>query len=408
MRIAVVSKSDRNGGGASKVAEDLCDLLRQKGHFVSHYMNEVPEYISSEYQIYGSLEKIARKANKWLRSIGFQELLPIEYFYLSKRIKKNKYDLIHFHDLTWSISPLTLRFLSRKIPVFWTLHDCSPFTGGCIYPLDCTKFQTGCNECPQRGQPPLPKGKYDLANVELRIKKFTHKANMTLIAPSQWSKRFAESTGIAHKPINVVSNSVDLDSYHLVDKAAVKKAVGVPENRFCIIIIAKYLWDKKKGAFFALQTLKKLKEKGFDPFLILVGELGPLTEKMFAKFDYVKTGFVRDYTELNKLYGAADIFLNCSLGETFSLVTLEAAASGTPTIGFNVGALQELVVQNETGYLGEVKDVSALADKIIELEETKDYIVWGKNARKRAEENYTKELFVNRHLALYEQRVSVG
>ncbi|MGH1486935.1 MAG: glycosyltransferase [Cellvibrionaceae bacterium] len=405
MRIAIVSKSDRNGGGASKVAEDLCDLLRQQGHFVSHYMSETPEYISSEYQVHGSLGSFAKKANAWFRKIGFQELIPFEYFYLKKRIKINKYDLIHFHDLTWSISPLTLRLLSRKIPVFWTLHDCSPFTGGCIYPLDCTKYQTDCNDCPQRGQPPLPKGKYDLANIELKIKRFVHKADLTLIAPSQWSKQFAATTSIDHKPINVISNGIDLDSYQLIDKAEAKQTAGVPQDRFCIIIIAKYLWDKKKGAFYALQTLKALKAKGVDPYLILVGELGPLTEKMFAKFDYLKTGFVSDYKDLNRLYAAADVFLNCSLGETFSLVTLEAAASGTPTVGFNVGALQELVVQNETGYLGEVKDISGLADKIVSLSQSNECIAWGGNARARAEKYYTKQHFIDKHIALYDSKV---
>lgn len=406
LRIAVVSKSDRNGGGASKVAEDLCDLLRVKGHLVNHYMNDLSTDLSSEFQIYGRWKKLARKTNAWLRAIGLQEVLPIEYFYLLSRIKKNKYDLIHFHDLTWSISPLTLKFLSKKIPVFWTLHDCSPFTGGCILPLECTKYKTGCHGCPQRGQLPLPKGRYDLTHINFKIKKITHKANLTLIAPSQWSKDFAATTAIPHKPINVISNVIDFDIYRPIEKVEAKKIVGIPQHRFCLIIIAKYLWDKKKGAFYVMQTLKKLREEGFNPYLVLVGEIGPLTEKMFSKFDYIKTGFVADYKRLNELYAAADVLLNCSLGETFSLVTLEAAASGTTTVGFNVGALEELVVQNKTGYLAELKDVGDLSSKIIELARSKKYLAWGMQARRRAEQHYSQELFVNKHLALYESVVS--
>ena len=47
--------------------------------------------------------------------------------------------------------------------------------------------------------------------------------------------------------------------------------------------------------------------------------------------------------ELVKLYSAADLFVNPSLEESFSMVTVEALACGTPVIALNTSAVKELV-----------------------------------------------------------------
>ena len=57
------------------------------------------------------------------------------------------------------------------------------------------------------------------------------------------------------------------------------------------------------------------------------------------------TGIERtsDITELVKIYSGASIFINPSLEESFSLVTVEAMACGTPAIVFDTSAVKELV-----------------------------------------------------------------
>ena len=79
LKIAIVSRSNRTGGGASKVAEDLTKLLRGKGHYVHHYRrdkaNGYNEYSSC---VYGSWEKVAKKVYYKLKFIGFQEIVPFE------------------------------------------------------------------------------------------------------------------------------------------------------------------------------------------------------------------------------------------------------------------------------------------------------------------------------------------
>ncbi|MDR0284390.1 MAG: glycosyltransferase family 4 protein [Propionibacteriaceae bacterium] len=51
------------------------------------------------------------------------------------------------------------------------------------------------------------------------------------------------------------------------------------------------------------------------------------------------------------LFGGASLVLVPSYSETFGLVALEAAASGTPVVASAAGGLREAVVHGETGQL---------------------------------------------------------
>jgi hypothetical protein len=56
-------------------------------------------------------------------------------------------DIYHLH---WTNGLLNLGRASalRKTPVFWTLHDMNPFTGGCHHSFDCEGYTTDCSGCP--------------------------------------------------------------------------------------------------------------------------------------------------------------------------------------------------------------------------------------------------------------------
>jgi glycogen synthase len=62
------------------------------------------------------------------------------------------------------------------------------------------------------------------------------------------------------------------------------------------------------------------------------------------------TGFLRG-TALARAYASADIFLHCSITETFGLVVLESMASGVPVIARDEGGPSETVKHGQSGYL---------------------------------------------------------
>src|SRR5687768_385988 len=131
MRIALISKADRFGGGASRVAEELCVLLQEAGHTAHHFAATASELKPYMKPVYGGrrLRKIVRLAHYGTQRLGLQELIPWEYLVLRLTHKLTNYDLVHFHDLSSAISPLTVRFAARHLPTVWTFHDYAAFTG---------------------------------------------------------------------------------------------------------------------------------------------------------------------------------------------------------------------------------------------------------------------------------------
>lgn len=83
-------------------------------------------------------------------------------------------------------------------------------------------------------------------------------------------------------------------------------------------------------------------------------------------------GFVNEKKKFD-LLAKAYLAINPSIREGWSLVVIEAASVGTPTIGYNVPGLRDSIIDNKTGLLSEPKP-EELAKKIINvLEKDKLY-----------------------------------
>ena len=117
-----------------------------------------------------------------------------------------------------------------------------------------------------------------------------------------------------------------------------------------------------KGHELAVRALAELHAmRGWAPLLVIAGEVTPGGE-----------GFVRELRRLAaelgvaaevrfvgalqrdalaNLFSAADLTLVPSFSETFGLVALESAASGTPVIAYRAGGLTESVVDGVSGLL---------------------------------------------------------
>lgn len=402
MKIAIIGKADRFGGGAGKTADDLTDLLNNNGHQAHHYRRDLSKgYTKDSTSVYGVWEYIAKKVYYKLKYFGFQEIVPFELSHLIKEIKKNNYDLVHFHDLTASVSPYTLMYLSTKIPVVWTMHDCSPFTGGCISPLDCKKYMSDCKNCPQRDVWPTD-GKFDFAFLYLKIKAKLHKKNIYLITPSKWLAKISTTNTIIKNNIpTVIPNGVNIDAYKPLNKKDSKEILNISKNRFTILLASHSINNRVKGLPYALEVLKKLKE--LNPYIILVGSLDKETGELFSGFDYISSGFIFEYSTLNLYYAASDIFLNCSIADNFPLVVLETMASGTPTFGFKTGGMSEMVENDINGYLVDESDVNLLANKIKEVYVSNRLEELSLKSREIVEGKFSYSKFLDNHINFYKK-----
>jgi len=108
--------------------------------------------------------------------------------------------------------------------------------------------------------------------------------------------------------------------------------------------------------------------------------------------------------ELMKLYRSCDIFVMPSSQEGFGIVFLEAMAFRKPVIGGNYGGTPEIIVDNQTGFVVDYKDVESLKKRIQALlvdPELRQRM--GDAGRTRLEENYTFQALRTRFLSVFNQ-----
>ncbi len=90
--------------------------------------------------------------------------------------------------------------------------------------------------------------------------------------------------------------------------------------------------------------------------------------------------------------------------DPFPLVPLEMMACGLPVVAFRAGGLKESVLDGETGFLVENRNVQALAEALERLIENASLRgQMGEAARRRVEEYFTWERHVDQLLEIYER-----
>ncbi len=406
MKLAQISKADSFGGGASRVAEDLTYLINKNGfsaHHLCSWSGKGFHAKENRYPLYGRFEREIRFLHSKLKRYSPPELIPFEYIPLIRKIKREDYNLLHFHDLSSAISPYTLYLLGDKIPVVWTLHDCSPFTGGCLYPMECKNFMENCGNCPQSGEWPID-SKIDFTSFSRKIKNFLHKSGrLCAITPSKWMSELAYSSGMFKSKPRVIPNAIDIKKYKPVNKKEIRYKLNLPLNRNLILLSAGNFLDERKGSKYALEGIKKVKH--VNPHLVILGVLDEMGKKILSEFDYTSVGYVSDKDLLSLYYGCADIFMHCSLADNQPLSIIESMAMSTPIIGFKTGGIVEMIDQNKNGFLVLQKDINALADAIELAFENNNHISWGISSREKVLREYSPEIFLKNHLELYEEMI---
>jgi glycosyltransferase involved in cell wall biosynthesis len=104
-----------------------------------------------------------------------------------------------------------------------------------------------------------------------------------------------------------------------------------------------------------------------DIGLLVVGD-GPERESLKEQARHLPQVFFlgfQDWDQLPRFYAAADLFVLPSRREPWGLVVNEAMASGLPVLATRrVGAVQDLVLEGQTGFVVPENDADALASAI--------------------------------------------
>ena len=129
----------------------------------------------------------------------------------------------------------------------------------------------------------------------------------------------------------------------------------------------------------------------------LRGELERLATPLGDRF-----AFLGAREDVPDLLASFDVFAFPSRFEGLCLAVIEAQAAGVPVVATPVGGIRETVVDGETGWLVEPRDVDALAERISWcLEHGDEARRVAAEAQRRVRERFSTERMVAETLALY-------
>lgn len=117
--------------------------------------------------------------------------------------------------------------------------------------------------------------------------------------------------------------------------------------------------------------------------------------------------FVGQVPNIADYLSVADLLLLPSQTESFGLSALEALACEVPVIATRVGGLPEVVLDGETGYLVEVGDTQAMAERAAEiLSDERKQQTLGQRGRAYAVERFNTERVIPQYVELYERVIA--
>ena len=380
-----------NTGSTGRIAEEIGQRAMAAGY---------ESYIAYGKRARKSQSKVIKIGTKWdYRWHGLISMLFDAHGFGSKRATKKfvkqleeiNPDIVLLHNVHgyYLNIDILLSYLSGKdIPIFWTLHDCWPFTGHCAHYMkyNCMKWESHCDNCPNRkGYPMSLFLDRSYKNYEKKRNLILGLRHVTFVPVCKWMRDVVSSSFAKNKDAEIIYNGIDTSVFtpaHNQDMIEIKKKYHISDKK--VVLGVANTWKKKQALVDFLWLSEHLPE---DYTIVLVG----MTESQIKALPIGVLGITRteDVKELAVLYSLADVFVNPTYGDTFPTTNIESLACGTPVITYNTGGSPE-AVDESTGIVVPKGDKEVLKDAIIDVVNNK--MKYSSEAcRKRAEDHFNKD-----------------
>ena len=382
MKILIVHNRYRVTGGEEAVIEEESNLLRQKGHDVRLFLEDNQHILR---------EPVWKSAMNAVWSIPSSKAI-------GDIISDFKPDIVHFHNTFLRVSPAAYYACQRKnIPVVQTLHN---------YRIVCSNgllYRKGriCEDCIAKliPYPSVIHGCWQKSSVKtlipftmITIHRILHtwdkQVNM-YISLTEFAKRKFIQAGIPSSKITVKPNFVQApfvqhsqreDFFLFVGRLSPEKGVMTLLNVWKDFVNVRLLIVGDGPLFNDVQKFKQTHELHN---IEIVGRLP--REEVFAF-----------------MQRAMCLVFPSECYENFPTSIVEAFSCGLPVIAPNLGGLNEIVVDGETGLLFRgPKDLIHKVNWLLCNPARAKQM--GINARKRYEELYTPEQNYRMLLNIYRQ-----
>ena len=401
MKILHINKFFHFTGGGDRYFFDLANIMKQCGHENMFFSTMSPENRKTAYEKY--FVKGFSESN--FDFLNFRDKIRIFfngiYSFEAERkirdlIKDTKPDIAHVYNIFYQLSPSIFYPLKAAgIPVVMSLLDTQVICASaslCLkghYCQKCKKSRMNIvkNRCFKNSIPAsymgfLAKEVHNFLKIRENVDSF--------ITASKNFKNILVDWGFDENKIIINPYFTDVDSitpcYNFQD--------------YCLFV-GRLTFEK--GVDILLKAIKNI-----DTKLLIVGD-GPAREWME---DFVEKHSLKNvkFTGLIKSKGTLYEYIRNSMFtiipsnwfEVFPLIALDSFCLGKPVVGSDSGGIPEIVNHKENGLIFHRGDTAALRDAIEYLLSNKNLIIeYGKNARKKAEENYTPEKHYSKVMGVY-------
>lgn len=391
MAILLQINATVNTGSTGRIAEEIGQRAIAAG---------LESYIAYGRETRMSKSKTIRIGSDWsVRWHGIVSTLLDKHGFSSKcatrrfikQVDSINPDIVLLHNVHgyYLNIEILLSFLKNKnIPVFWTLHDCWPFTGHCSYfdAYNCEKWKTHCHHCPnQKGYPKSLFVDNSKRNFDRKKALLTSLPNVTFIPVCKWMGSIVENSFMKGRPQLVIYNGTNTDVFKPQASnvaEAIRKKYNI-DGKHIVLGVAS-TWDKRKGLLDFCWLNDQL-PKGYQ--VVLVG----LSKEQIDTLPKGVVGIRRTESvqELAALYSLADVFANPTYVDNFPTTNIEALACGTPVVTYNTGGSPE-AIDEKTGIVVPKGDKDALKVAISEIIEIKGkYTI--EQCRERAVKYFNKD-----------------
>lgn len=221
---------------------------------------------------------------------------------------------------------------------------------------------------------------------------FRHPSVRTVFYPSLFVRRYLEQAGVQGNKMLNLRRGVNAEAFHPSKRSAEMRRKLAPNGELILVSVARLA--PEKGFEFLSEVAKALDARGFAFKLLIVGgnknpqvvdDVRALFGKLVDEEKVHFTGFLKG-EELARAYACGDVFVHCSITETFGLVVLESMASGVPVIARDEGGPSEIVAHGSSGYLVPPADLDGFVDRVVALNEPGLRAAMSLESRRMAEE----------------------
>ncbi|KAI3319480.1 glycosyltransferase family 4 protein [Xylariaceae sp. AK1471] len=221
---------------------------------------------------------------------------------------------------------------------------------------------------------------------------FRHPSVKTVFYPSLFARRYLEDVAnVQSDKLEVLRRGVNTVGFNPDKRNIELRRAWAPDGELILLTCSRLAGEK--GYAFLAQVAAELAKADLDFKLVIVGgnqniiveqQIKGMFEPLVCDGKVIFSGFKMG-ENLMTHYASADIFLHCSITETFGLVVLEAMASGVPVIARDEGGPSDTIDHGRTGYLVPPNDLEGYVQRVLELGRDRELMrQFGKASRAQA------------------------